>query len=281
MTTNAPLISVALLVRNGMPGLAQLLAALRSQEHSRDFEIVAVDSGSADGSLEVLADAGARVTQIDRAAFRFGPTRQLAFSLTRGRVIVTMSQDTLPTGSSWLRSLTEPILNNEYDIVQAVETAPQAIGKKLYLHQLGNVYKHWPSPYNRISCAGMAISRNAWEQTGFGDVSMSEDKYLGAQAIKLGSRMCFSSGPPLAHGHEYTPFSLVKRAFNEGMGARNTGGYYSFGDMLRDLTRADLYRYALAAILKHRTMKPSEAFCFPLRPVFLQIGFRFGRRYWR
>jgi hypothetical protein len=281
MTTNAPLISVALLIRNGMPKLAQLLAALRSQELGGEFEIVAVDSGSTDGSCEALADAGARVTQIDPGTFRFGPTRQLAFSLTRGQVIVTMSQDTVPAAPNWLRSMTEPILNDEYDIVQAVETAPQSVGKKLYLHQLGNVYKHWPSPYNRISCAGMAISRKAWDQTGFGDVSMSEDKYLGAQAMKLGLRMGFSNGPPLAHGHEYTPLSLAKRAFNEGMGARTTSGYYSFGDMLRDLTRTGLYRYALAAILKHRTMKPSEAFCFPLRPVFLQIGFRFGRRYWR
>ncbi len=282
MTMNAPLISVALLVRNGMPALERLLVALRLQQGGADLEIVAVDSGSSDGSIEALAQAGAKITRIVPAEFRFGPTRQLAFSLTRGRVIVTMSQDTLPIDATWLQSMTEPILNGEFDIIQSGQRAPDTLSKALYLQQQGGeLYGHWRRPYRDLACWGVALSREAWEKTGFGDVEMSEDKYLGMLAWKLGLRMRFAAGQPLLHGHAYTPISLAKRCFNEGMGARTTNGRYSLRRMFRDLARAPLYRTALGAIFKYRDLRPSEALSFPLRPVFIYIGFRFGRHYWR
>ena len=279
--SSLPAVSIAILVRNGMPNLRLLLDSLTQQEGVDSVEIVAVDSGSTDGSLEALAAAGVRIHQIDVANFSFGPTRQLAFSLTRGRVIVTLSQDTMPTSKGWLRAMTEPISRDECDLVQSKETSPPELQLKLNVYNCSSAYSHWPSPYVDISCAGMAISRSAWVQTGFGDVVMSEDKYLAQQAMKLQLRVRIAEGVSLLHGHPYTPSALAKRAFNEGVGARRTGGYFPARFLVRDLFRPALYKNAVSAVIKYRAMTVREAAAFPLRPIFLYLGTHFGKRYWR
>jgi len=277
---SSPPVSIALLVRNGMPKLGELLKSLAAQQGVGEFEIVAVDSGSTDGSLEALAAAGAVVHRIEPAAFSFGPTRQLAFSLTQGRVIVTLSQDTLPDSTDWLRAMTEPILDGRFDIVQSREAAPREVQLKLNVYNCTNLYPHWSEPYVNLSCAGMAISRVAWAETGFGAVVMSEDKYLARAAMERKLRMTFAEGVKLLHGHEYTAVSLAKRAFNEGVGAQKTDGRYSLLAMVRDLFRFQTHKTAVSAVLKYRAMSVPEAVIFPVRPIFLYVGYRFGRKYW-
>jgi rhamnosyltransferase len=277
----APVISIALLIRNGMPELSELLASLRAQAIDEPMEIVAVDSGSTDGSLEALTAAGAQVHPIPPETFSFGPARQLAFSLTRGRVIVTLSQDAMPSSNQWLRQMTQPILAGNADIVQSREEAPPEVKLKLLVYSFTNPYRAWPAPYVDLSCAGMAISRQAWERTGFGNVVMSEDKYLARQAMNQKLRMTFADGVFLLHGHDYGIATLVKRAFNEGVGVQDTGGYYSLLSALRDVLRPGQFKTAVSAVVKYRAMSIAQAAGYPLRPIFLYLGARFGKGYWR
>jgi rhamnosyltransferase len=279
--SGGPEISVALLVKNGMPNLKELLSRLAAQRGCPSVEIVALDSGSTDGSLEALHEAGAKVERIAPATFRFGPCRQKVFELTSGRVIVTMSQDTLPTSDGWLAAMTRPILDGETEIVGATEIPPKEEEIKLAILNCASPHDHWKAPFYSITCVGLAISREAWRQTGFGDVPMSEDKFLGMQARAKGFRMKLCAEVPLLHGHGYSLMGHIKRSFNEGLGARYTDGLYSFGMMLRDIFASSRYRMAASAVFKHRALSVYEACWFPLRPVFIYLGWRFGKRYWR
>lgn len=276
-----PLISVALLVRNGGEHLRELVSRLTSQRGGAPFEIVVVDSGSTDGSLDVLKQHGVRVASIDVSEFKFGTARQLAFSLTRGKAIVTTSQDTLPQDEFWLRDMTDPILAGQADIVQSTELAPDNLRLKLAIFNVTSIYKDWTAPYDAISCVGLAVSRQCWMETGFGDVEMSEDHYLGMIAREKSFRMAISGGQPLLHGHPYTLVGHIKRCFNEGMGAVGTGGYYSLPLLFHDLFSLARYRMALSAIFKYRQMRMVELAWIPIRHISRYIGWRFGKRYWR
>jgi glycosyltransferase involved in cell wall biosynthesis len=279
-TADGPVISIALLIKNGMPRLKDLLANLRGQQGCPPFEIVAVDSGSTDGSLEALRVAGVCVTQISPETFRFGTARQMAFALTRGQVIVTMSQDAIPGGDGWLAAITKPILNRELDLVQASEVVPQHENLKLALLNYATPYQHWKLPYSKISCVGLAISRSAWQQTGFGDVQMSEDHYLGMIAREKNIRMGICTASQMLHWHSYSFMGHIKRSFNEGMGARTSDGYYSLCCMLRDIFRIGPYLLAATSVIKYRALPLFEASWFLFRPIFLYIGWRFGKKYW-
>jgi rhamnosyltransferase len=276
-----PDISVALLVRNGMPTLRDSLASLVGQTGCAPFEIVALDSGSTDGSLDAMASARARIDHLDPAQFRFGPARQQVFGMTRGRVIVTLSQDAVPGGPTWLSAMTEPILSGDCDLVQSDELDSEDARRLVSYSSIGTAYAHWPMPWIAISCSGLAISRSAWAATGFGTVPMSEDKYLAVAARRLGFRVEINRSVPLLHGHVYTATSLMKRGFNEGMGARFSEGRYSLKQLVRDLTRPGIYRRAFSEVVKQRKVSPREAAMMPLRPLFLYLGYKFGKGYWR
>ena len=62
---NAPLVSIVLLTRDGAETLPAALEAIGRQRTDFPFEIVAVDSGSTDGSLAVLERVAREVIHIE------------------------------------------------------------------------------------------------------------------------------------------------------------------------------------------------------------------------
>ena len=59
-------------------------------------ELVAVDSGSEDGTLALLREYRARIVHTDPADFDFGRNRDLAYQHARGEFVVNLSQDAVP-----------------------------------------------------------------------------------------------------------------------------------------------------------------------------------------
>ena len=71
------MISVVIPVRDGGGDLERCLAGIAAQRIEEEVEVVVVDSGSSDGSVDVARAAGAVVTEIGPAEFGHGRTRNL------------------------------------------------------------------------------------------------------------------------------------------------------------------------------------------------------------
>ena len=65
-----PRVSILLLTRNGAATLPRVLAAVRSQEVPFPFELVAVDSGSDDGTVELLRSRGRPIDRDPRGGLQ-------------------------------------------------------------------------------------------------------------------------------------------------------------------------------------------------------------------
>jgi rhamnosyltransferase len=140
-------------------------------------------------------------------------------------------------------------------------------------------YNHWPLDMQMFSCVCMAISREAWLKTGFGDVPMSEDKLLAVKALERGLKWRLASAKVL-HGHNYSLSGLVKRSFNEGMGAQQTHGRFGARELFTELFRIRRYRTTLWGLRTGRIRSMAELLFPILRPLALWVGYRFGRKYW-
>ena len=100
-------VTVAIPVLNGARYLDEVLSAVRAQRVDRDVEILIVDSGSTDGSLEIARRHGAVVHEIDKSEFSHGGTRNWMMGAARGDHVAFLTQDATPAHDRWLAALLE------------------------------------------------------------------------------------------------------------------------------------------------------------------------------
>ncbi len=79
-----PLVSIVIPTLNGGPALRRLLAAIDAQVTAFDRDVLAIDSESTDGTLDVLREHGASITSIAPGTFNHGATRNAALEQVRG-----------------------------------------------------------------------------------------------------------------------------------------------------------------------------------------------------
>ncbi|MBY0113018.1 MAG: glycosyltransferase family 2 protein [Phycisphaerales bacterium] len=86
-------LSIAIVCKNSMRTLPGVLEAVRPLQEA-GAEIVVVDSGSTDGTIELLESRGARVLR--SAWLGFVKTKQLALDASRGEWILSLDSDEAP-----------------------------------------------------------------------------------------------------------------------------------------------------------------------------------------
>ncbi|TXE09277.1 glycosyltransferase family 2 protein [Gelidibacter salicanalis] len=101
-------ISIVIPVKNGISTIERCLNAIFSQTIIKEAEVIIIDSGSTDGTLEVLKNYDVRLYQIDPNNFNHGATRNFGVSLANGEIIVMTVQDAMASDSKWLESLITP-----------------------------------------------------------------------------------------------------------------------------------------------------------------------------
>ena len=103
-------VSVLIPTKNGERYLDELLTVVKSQKGSASIiEIIAVDSGSRDRTVEILRRYGVLIVQIPPHEFGHGKTRNLAAAHAQGDYLVFLTQDATPANEQWLANLLAPL----------------------------------------------------------------------------------------------------------------------------------------------------------------------------
>lgn len=101
-----PKISIVIPVKNGMDTLPNAIEGFKKQTLFSDSEVVVVDSGSSDGSVEYLSQFPfVRVIPIDPKTFNHGATRNLGVQHAKGAFVVMTVQDAIPSDELWLETM--------------------------------------------------------------------------------------------------------------------------------------------------------------------------------
>ena len=88
--------SIIILAKNEEENIGPCLEAVFSQKTGFDFEVIVVDSGSTDGTLDIVRSTPARLFEIPPGDFDHGGTRQYGAKQARGEYIVTLVADATP-----------------------------------------------------------------------------------------------------------------------------------------------------------------------------------------
>ncbi len=96
--------SILIPTKNGAEDLEACLAAIYTQKGTGPFEVIVIDSGSTDGTLEIAGRYPVRIEKIPPETFHHARTRNYAASLANGEFLVFLSQDAIPASDAWLRT---------------------------------------------------------------------------------------------------------------------------------------------------------------------------------
>lgn len=256
-------VTVAIPVLNGERYLDEVLEAVVAQRVDRELELLVVDSGSSDRSLEIAREHGAVVHQIGGREFSHGGTRNRMMSMARGDHVAFLTQDATPSHAGWLAALLEGF--EQADDVAAVfgphDPRPDAShmikaemerhfaswgngGLELDIQRLDRspagiaAYREFPGQLTFLSDVNCAVARWAWQQVPYREVPYAEDQLLGRELIEAGFAKVFHPRARVLHSHDYPPSRFFRRYFDEFRSLREVLGYRQAWGPLR--TAADV-----------------------------------------
>jgi rhamnosyltransferase len=242
-------VTVAIPVLNGERYLAEVTSAVRGQEIDREVELIVLDSGSTDRSLEIAGAAGARVIQIPPSDFSHGGARNMIMEVAKGSHVAFLTQDATPADERWLGKLLEGfdlaedvalvfgpyiprpgashMVEREFrDFFGSFAPGDRPVIQRLDLDPAGRAsYRRSPSPLTFFTDANGCVARWAWERIPYRDVSYAEDQLLASEMIELGFAKVFRPDAGVYHSHEYGPIELFRRCFDEWRALREVYGH--------------------------------------------------------
>lgn len=105
--------SVVIPTKNAGPEFRETLRRIADQKGVEHVEIVVIDSGSTDGTVEVARDMAADVVAIPPDSFHHARTRNLGAERASGEHLVFLVQDAVPVDDRWLQKLLVPLQRGE------------------------------------------------------------------------------------------------------------------------------------------------------------------------
>jgi rhamnosyltransferase len=240
----APAVSVLLLTRNGLSTLPRVMASIRSQAATFSYEVVAVDSGSGDGSAEWLRGRVDRLIEIRAETFNHGTTRNLGVEACGAPLVVLLVQDAEPASPDWLARLVEPLQAEQSGGQGQVSAHPLAgtYGRQVPRPDASAVVRAYLSRYpatnpvsrrqsvstraafealgpadrmaactfdNVCSC----IRREAWERHPFEAAPIAEDLAWARTVLLAGYDLAYVPGAAVVHSHDRPASYELRRTY--------------------------------------------------------------------
>lgn len=240
--------SVIIPTKNPGSIFTQVLAQVMAQETDWPFEIIVVDSGSTDGTLDFIRKhADVKLVEIPSAEFGHGRTRNLAISRAEGEFCALLTHDALPASPFWLARIVEAVEQSS-DIAGAFgphfayPTHSPYVHRDLHMHfegfrQFDSVLSRdtdpdryvrdesWRQVLHYYSDNNSCMRRSVWEKIPYPDVEFAEDQIWAATVIEAGWKKAYAVDAPVYHSHEYRMFEQLQRAFDESLAFRRLFGY--------------------------------------------------------
>jgi glycosyltransferase involved in cell wall biosynthesis len=223
-------VSIVIPTKNAGGAFHFLLKKLKSQKGLREFEIIIVDSGSNDGTIELAKTEGVKIIEISPESFNHAYARNKGAEVAAGDYVLFLVQDALPLTDKWLWEMTKTLEQNNTVAVSCAEY-PTSDCDLFYQHLIWNHYRtlnldkdrflSWDESCSsqlglrsnsQISDIASLIKLDVFNQYKF-KLKFAEDLDLGIRLIKDGHRIGFLYSTRVLHSHNRPAHYFLKRAY--------------------------------------------------------------------
>ncbi|HEX6710325.1 MAG TPA: glycosyltransferase family 2 protein [Rubrobacter sp.] len=238
MLSESPKASVVVTTLNAGPGFGELLRRLFSQKADFGYEVLVIDSGSTDATIELARGHGASIHRIGGDEFDHGATRNLGASLSRGRYVAFVVQDALPVDDGWLAAMVENLdkdgtvagvygrqtprpesspltraLMDDWPTSGLERREQFAGGPGIYSEMSPEAQRTLATFDNVSSC----VRRSVWESFPFKRTSFGEDLRWGKTVVEAGYKLVYEPRSAVLHSHERGALYDLRRHYADGL----------------------------------------------------------------
>jgi len=273
--------SCSLVIRayNESQHLPRLLEGIAHQT-VKDVEVILVDSGSTDSTVQVAEKYGVKVVHIPSAEFTFGRSLNFGLRSATRELVVIASAHVYPVYPDWIESLLRPFENEKVALAYGKQRGPDSAK---YSEQ--QLYHQWYPDVSKpdqatafCNNANAAIRRRLWEKNPYDETLTGlEDLAWAKWAKDQGYAISYVAEAEIIHVHNETPRGVYNRYRREAMALRRIypEAHFNFYDFLR-LTATNIFSDLWHA-LRERVLWRNIASIFWFR--FMQFhGTRMGHR---
>jgi len=219
MSTRAETVSLIIRCFNEERHIGTLLEEVCRQT-VRDPQVIVVDSGSTDGTLDIVSKFPVRLVRVSPADFTFGYSLNQGCRLATGAYLVIASAHVVPCGRDWLQRLIDPFADPRVALVYGRQVGDART--RFSEHQL--LAKQYPrhsnldQPTPFCNNANAAVRRSLWLQHPYNEeLSGLEDLAWGKWAVERGHRIAYNAEAMVVHIHEETPAQIQRRHMREAL----------------------------------------------------------------
>jgi rhamnosyltransferase len=215
---SGPLVSIIMRSFNEAWALRDTLSALKMQDH-KNWELIVVDSGSTDGSAELIrASNPHHFVQIRPDEYNPSRVMNRGMELAGSEFGIFLNADATPQNSNWLSPLVDALQNPQTAAVFGRQV-PRSNCRAVYAHDYERCFGpnreaiKWEHFFSMVSSG---IRKDIWAKRGFlPKMQYSEDDEYTRWCRSEGYRTVYCPDSVVMHSHNYTPCQAFKRSYGE------------------------------------------------------------------
>ncbi len=238
-----PLISVIIPVKNGSATIARCLDAIMDQNIYDQTEVIIIDSGSTDGTLEILENYDVKIIRIDPQSFNHGATRNLGIKHARGEFVVMTVQDAIAINGTWLEAMLAHFKDPEVAGVCGQQIVPHDPDKnphewfrpqsppnvKSVQFKDKTVFDALFPKEQKAACSWDDVNamyrKSVLEKIPFMPLVFGEDMFWAKEVLQTGYKLIYDSAAQVAHYHYQYPKYTFRRTLITNLFIYNCFGY--------------------------------------------------------
>jgi rhamnosyltransferase len=223
--------SIIILTKNGGANFPRLLECIYNQQFDGSYEVIVIDSGSTDATLEVTRKYPVKLHQIPAGEFHHSRTRNLGAGMSQGKYLVYITQDALPLDNNWLQKLTNNFTDPQVAMVVGRQIAWENTRppEKFFYHynfpEFKIMVKSGSADYYHdnvfISDVNSAYRKEILLKYRFAEnMVMAEDKEIALRFINGGLSIIYEPAAAVYHSHDYGLKGAFEKSLDFGLSLR-------------------------------------------------------------
>lgn len=211
-----PVVSIVIRCRDEAAHVGAVLDAVTTQEEAPAYEVLALDSGSQDGTLALLGRYPVRVERLE--SFTFGGALNAGARLARGEIVAYLSAHCRPLSRGWLRALVAPFA--DLNVVATFGRQVPIPGfNPIEAITMTRNFPPVPPAGVLFSNANSAVRRSAVLARPFDEEIPAAEDQLWAHGARPPERILYAPDAAVAHSHPMTFREWSFRFYINGLAA--------------------------------------------------------------